>query len=489
MNNPFKSFIKALTSLTFQRGLAGGAGVPFFGNNFDLWDNFWSPSRKQIDFATEVGDLRTSALLMAAYQWLASGLASARLTVVQVGADNKETEVQDHPLVQLFDQPNPYYGSEELLSGVALDWLIYATAYVLKFRNAGGGISQLWYEPCNTIRPVWPEDGSAWISGYEVNRNGYWIPIASEDVFVLRKGIDMENRMGQSPTSALLREYYTDRQAAQFAALLMKQGLVPPLVVSLGDKDRQVSTDDMKSFKDGLVRLMSGGSAGEPAVINAPATVDTLNYDYSKIGLREVRAIPEERFCSAMGISPYSLHFGTSRSASTYSNVENYLRHDYQAYVMPFQKYIAKRMAREMLPDFGPTDSLQVRWNYDDVPLMQTDKTIEWKRIADTYKARILDQKEAREAIGYKSDGRHEGIYYPVPSTTTSENEPETATELAPTAVPTFTDQSPMQAKSRLLAEHSMQDEELGAGRDWWRKRAPKVARELINAKPNGHGS
>lgn len=482
--NRFKAFIKALTSLTFQRGPAGGVGVPFFGNNFDLWDNFCDPQRRQIDYVTELDDLRTSALLMAAYQWLSAGLASARLTVVRVGADNTETEVQDHPLVTLFDQPNPYYGSEELLSGIAFDWLVYATAYILKFRNVGGGIAELWYEPAATIRPVWPPDGSEWISGYEVNRNGYWIPVDSEDVFVLRRGIDMTTRMGQSPTAALLREYYTDRQAAQFAALLMKQGLVPPLLVALGDKDSQVSAADMKDFKNGLVRLMSGGAAGEPAVINAPAQVETLNFDYSKIGLREVRQIPEERFCSAMGISPYSLHFGTSRSASTYANVENYLRFDYKAYILPLQKYIAKRLAREILPDLGATDNLQVRWNYDDVPLMQADKTVEWARIANAYKARILDQAEAREAIGYKSDPSQVAVYYPVPAATTSENEPEdAATALPATPVPTFTDM-PAKAQAQLLSEHSMQDAELAAGRDWWRRRAPAAGRQLIDAKP-----
>lgn len=417
--NPVTRFwgeLKALSGLPFQRGTAGGSGAPFFGQNFEQWDTWWSGGKQQIDYSAELGDLRQSALLMAAYQWLSAGLASARLTVVAVGTDNAETEIQNHPLVELFDQPNPYYGSEELLGGLALDWLIYATAYVLIFRNAGGGISELWYEPCSTIRPVWPLDGSAWVSGYEVNRNGYWIPVDVQDVFVLRKGIDMNTRMGQSATSALLREYYTDQQAAQFGALLMKQGLVPPLVVGLGDKDHVVSREDRLEFKAELKRLMSGGTAGEPAVVNGPANVNTLNYDYSKVGLRDVRAIPEERFCSAMGISPYSLHFGTSRSASTFSNVENYLKYDYQAYIMPMQKYIAKKIARELLPSFNTPD-LQVRWNYDDVPLLQADKNKEWERVALAYTSRIIDQSEAREAIGYKSDETHDGVYFPVTST------------------------------------------------------------------------
>jgi Phage-related protein len=421
------STLKALTNLTFTRGgTHASVGVPFFGNNFEIWNDYWRDGGQKINYEREVGDLRNSALLMAAYTWVSRSLSAARLTVVTIDSDNKETEIQNHPLVEKFDQPNQYYGGEELWSGVALSWLCAATAYILKVRNRATGIAEFWYEPWWSIRPVWPLDGSQFISGYEINRDGRWIPVATEDVFVLRNGIDPDTRMGQSATSSLVREYYTDRQAAEFAALLMKQGLVPPIVASLGDKDRSVNIEEMREFKGQLLRVMSGGSAGEPVVVNAPATVNTLNYDYGKIGLRDVRAIPEERFCAAMGISPYSLHFGTSRQASTFSNVENYLKHDYRSYIVPLHNYIAKRIAREILPEFQlNTDNIRVKWNYDEVPLMQADLTIEWRRVADAYKARILDQAEAREAIGYKSDDSHIGVYYPVASTQTTENELE----------------------------------------------------------------
>lgn len=421
-----KSFLKALTSMTFGRGGASNSvGVPFFGQNFDLWNDFHSDGGSRINYEREVGDLRSSALLMAAYTWVSKGLSSARLTVVQVDGDNKETEIQNHPLVEKFDQPNEFYGGEELWSGVALSWLGSATAYLLKVRNRASGISELWYEPWWSIRPVWPADGSAFISGYEINRNGRWIPIDVDDVFVLRNGIDPDTRMGQSATASLIREHYTDQQAAQFAALLMKQGLVPPMIISLGNDKVSVGPEQAREFHQDLLRNTSGASSGRPVVLPVPATVQTLSYDYGKVGLRDVRAIPEERFCAAMGISPYSLHFGTSRQASTFSNVENYLKQDYRAYIVPLHNYIAKRIAREILPEFGDTANIRVKWNYDEVPLMQADQTVEWRRVAEAYKARILDQSEAREALGYKSDDSHIGIYYPVAATQTTENDLE----------------------------------------------------------------
>lgn len=482
------SNLKAITKLLFQRSTLGGGAstAPFFGVDFSLWNDFWRDSSSKIDYEKELGDLRNSALLMAAYTWLSRGLTAARLYVAEVDTDNKETEQHNHPLVELVENPNPFYSGDELLAGVALSWLVAATAYILLVRDKIGRLSELWYEPHWSIRPVWPNDGSQFISGYQVNRNGEWFNIESDDVLVLRSGIDPDTRCGQSATSCLIREYYTDRQAAEFAALLMRQGLVPPLIVSLGDKDRPVGLAEMQPFKEDLKRQMRGGKAGEPAVVNTAANVELLNYDYSKVGLREVRAIPEERFCAAMGISPYSLHFGTSRQASTFSNVENYLRYDYQTYIVALHKYIAKRLAKELLPEFGDSANLRVKWNYDEVPLMQTDINAEWARVTNAFKGRILDQYKALEAIGYKPEEKHKDVYYPVPKASTSEGEPEDAPAVVPETVPMFTDQPPMKAT---LLQDGPSDEELNAGLDWWEREAPAEARGIARAKqikPNG---
>lgn len=474
----FTSTLKAIANrLGFQSNSIGGMTGPFFGQNFQLWDAYWGRRTETIDYAKELGDLRTSALFMAAHTWLSSGLAAARLTVVELDADNKETEIVNHPLIELFENPNPYYGSEELLSGIALNWLWTSTAYIIINRGQLNQPVELWHEPWWSIRPVWPDDGSAFISGYEVERDGYWKPVPFENVLVLRKGIDMETRIGQTQLPALLREYYTDRQGADFGALLMTNGRVPPVLISLGNEKMPVSEGQAIALKESLVRKMSGKTTGEPAVIPAPAEVHMLNYDYSKTGLRDVRQIPEERFCSAMGISPYSLHFGTSRSASTFSNVEQYLRYDYRAYIVPFQKYIAKRLAKELLPQFDTATNHQVRWNYDDVELMQGDITAEWNRIIAAFKSRVLDQAEARDGLGYAFDDSHKGVYYPVPAASTSEQEPE-GIPPAPAIAPK--PQQPMLEQKGVIDPGLISTTDDGIA--WWRKRAPAAAKPLIDA-------
>lgn len=491
--NPISRFIKKFT-VGFQG--RGGTGTPeqvfSFGQNFNLWNNLFRTGTS-LDFASEVGDLRNSALVMAAYNWVSLNAASARPYVATLDADNKEDEVQDHPLIQLLNEPNPYYGFDELIGGLSYSWMTAATAYIIANRDGTGAFAELMYEPHWTIRPVWDNEGKQFISGYEVQRNGKWVRLPTEkedslapEVLVFRKGIDPETRMGMSAMSSLMREFYTDQQAAQFAALLMRQGLVPPIVVSLGSKESPVGPDAVPIFKDKLARVMRGDSAGEPIVHNHPATVEKLGFDYSSIGLKEIREIPKQRFCAAMGISEHSLNLGTE--TATYNNVEQFLKRDYRGYIVPFHKYIAKVLTKKALPEYGDVTGLVVRWDYSEVPLMQPDLDAEHARNREDYKARIIDQAEAREAIGYDFEDKHVDVYYPVPSnniTLSPLDEPPKPVAppqfgkppVAPNADPNEPELNQPPAKAIIGDAGDAQD-----GADWWRANAPEAAKGLIDA-------
>jgi phage portal protein BeeE len=231
-------------------------------------------------------------------------------------------------------------------------------------------------------------------------------------VIAIRNGVDPETRRGLiNPNTALMREYWTDNQVARFTAQMFKKGLVPPVVVGLPDY-----AGDLVAFRDGLVRKMSGDSAGEPMVTKGDVKVEKLGFDYSKFGFKETREIPEERFCASMGISAHSLMLGVARDNSTYDNVSRYLSHDYRNYIRPLHSLIASELNTQLLPDFGETDSISVNWDYSQTMLMQPDKDADWKRVGQAFKDRIIDQAEAREALQYKWDEAHKGVYFPVQS-------------------------------------------------------------------------
>lgn len=390
---------KALANLRFQ----GGYGGQSYGWAGDLFSSFNS----RINYGQEIGDLRNLTLIQAATQWVARGLVSAPLKVVDIGADDKETPI-DHPLTDLFRRPNPYYSRSVLLRGIALSLIIADEAYILKVRSRFGqqfgAPIELWWEPHWTIRPRWSQNGSNFIDYYEYQRDALWYPINKEDVIVLRRDLDPTTRRGFGPTSSLLREFYTDQQASGFMAQLLRHGLVPPVIVGLGTKDNPYngSAEDRAAFASTLIRKMSGDKAGEPMVVPGGVDVQKMGFDYSSIGMDSVRRIPVERFCAVMGISPVSLNLTSSGDkAEAYANVENYLKHDYRSYIVPLHDYIGEEFETQLLPDFGDSD-LHIRWDYTRAAEMQPDKKIEADIATLLFEKGVIQLNEARERVDYK---------------------------------------------------------------------------------------
>src|ERR1044072_3822390 len=277
--------LKRLTTMPQQSGFSGGGMVT------NLADFFAPGSR--VNFAREVGDLENVTLVQSAIGWVARNLFDARLKTVQLDGDEKETELQPDPLAELFYQPNDEYSGQALVAGIAFDYIINSEAYLIKVNGGFGNPLQLWWEPRATIRPRWNIGASnyttEYVSYYEVERDGIWLPIKKDRVIPIRNGINPRTRRALiNPTQSLITEFYTEKRAAYFMNLLLRSGLVPPVVVTLGDKDRPMTdAEKFKEAKAQIRRKASGDDAAEPLVTNDAVTVEKLGYDYSSVGLKE----------------------------------------------------------------------------------------------------------------------------------------------------------------------------------------------------------
>src|SRR5690242_17631459 len=121
------------------------------------------------NYASAVGDLTMSSLMMAAVTAVGNSASEAELQVREQQG-NEEVIVDDHELVKLWYRPNPFYDAPTMLKAISTSWVITDNAYVIKQRNEEGRVKELWYEPHTTIRAAYPADGSAFITHYEIQR-------------------------------------------------------------------------------------------------------------------------------------------------------------------------------------------------------------------------------------------------------------------------------------------------------------------------------
>ena len=198
------------------------------------------------EIAAEIGDGTSSDVLMTPIRWLQRAIVEAPV----IAKDDKGEPIESSGLVALLKKPNPHYSWEVLLAGTVMSLNVDGNAYWIAALNSDGVPVELWYAPHPNVEPKWPDNNEAnkFITHYqyEVHADRQKIALMGVDeedmdssvvdglaMIHFREGIDPTNlRKGLSPIRGLLREIWTDNEAAAFTASLMRNNGIPGVIVS-----------------------------------------------------------------------------------------------------------------------------------------------------------------------------------------------------------------------------------------------------------------
>jgi HK97 family phage portal protein len=269
-------------------------------------------SRTKYDYAGDVGDGTNSSTIMAPVQWIQRNFPEAPIMVSEKGPEKPE-KVEGHPLTALLNHPNDSYGDAQLWMGTIFSWCVAGNAYWLKIRNRLGDVVQLWYVPHWMIKPARPTtvNSKIFISHYEYRPGGDTIDIPVEDVVHFRHGIDPNNpQLGIAPLHSVMREVWSDDEASNWVAALLRNSGVPGLVVS-PEGNAMVAPGDPDLVRQYIKDMFSGDRRGDPLVMGGPTKVQQFGYDPKNMDLTTVRNTAEERSCSSLGIPAAVVGFGT----------------------------------------------------------------------------------------------------------------------------------------------------------------------------------
>lgn len=388
----------------------------------------------QYDYARAVGDGKGSSIIMAVALWLARTFPEAPLKVRTTSADGLETVVPNHALQLRIERPNPYYSGVVLWMATLIDLLINGNAYWIKVRNHLDEVIQLWYVPQTLIEPASDDQRpSLLITHYEYKPNPAMakpIRYPVEDVVHFRYGIDTYDlRKGLSPVASLLREIFTDNEAANFAASLLRNLGVPGVILSPGGDDEEASTDDLQEVKETFKRSFNGDNRGEPMVMRTKTDVQVLSFSPQQMDLKALRRLPEERVSAVLGLPAVVAGFGAGLERSTFGNFSEAREAAFESFVNPFYRLIGAEITLQLLPDFEPAlRSRDVRGHavpampepgaavteafFDTSNLMalQEYKNRISKMLTEQFKEGVIDRYEARVGLGRQA-GQGDRVY------------------------------------------------------------------------------
>lgn len=371
-------------------------------------------ARSSYDYLKDVGDGTGSSTVMAPLLWIARTFPEAPPMLWRQFDDGHEEPERRHPLLQLLQRPNAFYTGPSLWMATITDWNVDGNAYWLLLRDQVGIVRELWWMPSWMIEPKGDEE--TFVTHYEYKPGFETLRLRPDDVVHFRFGLDADDpRKGKSPLKSVLREVFTDDEAANFTASLLRNMGVPGLIVS-PDSDQAPSEEDVKATKAYIKASSAGDKRGETLVMSGKTKVQQFGFSPEQLLLKELRRIPEERVSAVLGVPAIVAGLGAGLDRSTFTNMGEAREMGYESNIIPSQRILAEDIRFQLLPNWE-ADPFVWRCGFDlsQVRVLQEDEHKLAQRLNVGVQGGWVKRAEARRAMGHPVAGDGADDVYLIP--------------------------------------------------------------------------
>lgn len=398
------------------RGGVKAFTMAFSGKGSSLWSAFLG--RTKYDYQREVGDGTGNSIVAATLGWIARNFPEAPVRIRQRDDDGEWSSTEDVGALRLLDllrRPNPFFSGVLLWMATIVDFWTHGNAVWLKVRGGpGGAVTELWWIPWGLIEPKWPEDGSEYLSHYEYTPDaGKHIRVETEDVVHFRYGIDPQNiRIGRSPLTTILREVFTDDEAANFSASLLRNLGIPGVVISPQDAEGYIGESDADAMKAQFVERFGGDARGEPLVTSGKVSVSVLSFSPQQMDLKALRRVPEERVSAVTGVPAIVAGLGAGLDRSTFANFGEAREAGWEENLIPTQRILSSQIDLQLVPDFvGDPSQFLTDFDVSEVRVLQEDQNAIWERARAAAASGLITLATYKQQIGLPVDDETDRVY------------------------------------------------------------------------------
>lgn len=338
--------------------------------------------RTGYDYNKEVNGYQ-SAIIMACVNWILRTFPEAPIYLRQRNQDGSWDAHFEHEILTLLDTPNPYYDGLLLQGASVADYTIDGNAYWRKIRSRAGRVVQLWWIPSTIIEPKWGYNNTEYITHYQYSPAGYPENVEPTDIVHFRYGLDPDNiRKGLSPLKSLFREVFTDDEASNMTASLLKNLGVPGIIISPKEGTPGMTSEVGKEIKEWFKDTFTGDKRGEPLVMSGATKVDQFGFNPQQMDLKDLRRLPEERISGVLGVPAIVAGLGAGLARSTFANMQEAREMAYESNIIPSQRVFGSVIKRQLLNEFeDEITAWQVAYDLSEVRVLQEDENKKAERV------------------------------------------------------------------------------------------------------------
>lgn len=378
------------------------------------------------NYESMVGDGSNSSLVQACIAWVANAFSQSNPVVLTVNdAGDYEEPDASNPVARLVRRPTydptmrrSFYSWRPFIQATLTSFIVDGNAYWLKVRSEYSRVVQLWYVPHWMMEPWWEIGSSSFIEYYRYSPSfggpagTTYAEIAPSEVVHFRDGLDPGNtRKGFSKVKTLLREIYTDEEAARWTASLLKNQAVPGLVVSPG-AGWTPQENDLKAVKTRIEETTSGDNKGRVVVLSGPTNVQQYGFSPEQMKLEGLRNVPEERVSSLVGIPAAVVGFGTGLEMTKVgATMAELVDLAWMNGVLPRMSVLASEISEQLFDDFGVDDQINAfHFDVSKVPIMADFRNKEADTLEKLMRWSVVQRGEARRRLNLPR-GKRDDVY------------------------------------------------------------------------------
>jgi HK97 family phage portal protein len=330
---------------------------------------------------------------------------------------NGDEIVQQHPLIDLLNRPNPLQSYTEFFSSLYGYLLLSGNSYILKVGADQGAPREL-----HQLRPdriTIKGNNKPMPDRYEYSVNGrvvdtYLVDEDSgySDLKHVKLWNPLDDYYGCSPLSAAAVEVDQFNMASKHNVNLLSNGARPSGAVVFKPKDDQgfavnLTEQQRQQLLTDLQNRFSGvGNAGRPMLLEG-------DFDWKEMGMS-----PKDMdFLNLkhMSATDIAMCFGVPNQlvgvpdAQTYSNVAEARLALYEETIIPHLSKIASDLNEWLVPMFD--DRLSLEFDIDSIPALSERRKKIYENVASAVREGIMTRNEAREQIGLEPIDGADGLY------------------------------------------------------------------------------
>jgi len=408
-----------------QKGLSVALAPGGFVNEVETRIVRGAGERPHADTAGLQATMQQNELVYACIHIKATSARDPRLIVqkqVKSGGKTSYEEESGHPFRQLFMHPNPLMTEGDLMQAAIVSWDISnPRRFFCEKVYTNGLLTELWplnpacMSPLSSRTPPYDPIGYRWQSGKM--RRDY-----SVDELLIRSAPSWYD---PAPLPAALGSVGAD--SAQTGTILsyFQNGGIPPIFLKYNLPLNDTMRDEIRA----KWRTIYGGvgNSGDIGVLDINSDVKEVGSKLDQLASQTLRSVSESRICMVFGVPPLIVYAYVGLLRATYSNLKEAWAGFWDATMSPAFKEWRDFWMWQLLTEFEDEKTIrseQIRLNYDmsQVSALQDDVDAIQTRARANFQARIIDQNEARAALGYDAVPSGAGAYYsnaPAQPTTT----------------------------------------------------------------------